>query len=274
MLNNMIEYKVIKHVNKNDYPETMINYVIYSHSSFLDILQIQTDYISGRGHLTLFINDNDSDLTEIYSKYDKVVFYDDNLSYGNKLLSCIKQIDYDYFLLVHDNDIVYHADNERLLELLSFLKNNNFDRIDFQLAYDFDRAHKDKINDDDLYLIKSSNTDTTANGYIYNVNPSIWKREALIEILVNHGYRDYRTIEHPDVQKFCLRYDIFKLFSKKVYRCGYFICLEPFRYLHITHSQKLLSFNNLPNGSYTDIQDVYIEIINKYNLKNSNKWIG
>ena len=89
-----------------------------------------------------------------------------------------------------------------------------------------------------------------------------------------YSHRDYRTIEHPEVQEFCLQFNIFKLYSKKQYNCGYFICLEPFKYLHITHSQHYLNLNSLHKESYKDIEIVYNEIINKYKLKNSNKWIN
>lgn len=272
----MIDYVAYKHSPKinTELINGPINYVIYSHSSFLDILKIQTDYVFGKGALTLFIDENNLDLTEIYSKYSRVIFYKDSLSYGHKLLSCINQIDYEYFILIHDNDILFETNDTTVLELLSFLKENNFDRLDFQLAYDFNRDHKDTIKDDDLYLIKSSNTDTAANGYPYNVNPSIWKRKTLITILNKYGDRDYRTIEHPDVQVFCSQFNIFKLFSKKIFRCGYFICLEPFKYLHITHSRNILSLKGLQEETYKDIIDEYGKIVDKYNLKESEKWIN
>lgn len=273
----MITYEIYKHnpfIDVNLIKNPTINYVIYSHSSFKDILNIQTDHVFGKGRLTLFINENDVNLDEIYSKYDKIVFYKDNLSYGHKLLSCLNQIDYEYFIFIHDNDILLNVDNTKMLEFLTFLKTNNFDRVDFQLAYDFNRTNKDDIKDDELYLIKSSNVDTTANGYIFNVNPSMWKRETLITILNNFGHRDYRTIEHPEVQIFCLQFNIFKLFSKKPLKCGYYICLAPFKYLHITHSGHILSPSQLPNGSCDDIINEYFEITKKYNLNKSDKWIN
>lgn len=33
----------------------MINYIVYSHTSYLDILKIQTDHMIDRGHLTLLL---------------------------------------------------------------------------------------------------------------------------------------------------------------------------------------------------------------------------
>ena len=81
----MIEYEIHKHVEELNEGD-VVNYMIYSHTEFLDLLDIQYDHLSGRGHLTLCINKNDLDLSELYSKYDHVVFYDGGLTYGQKLL--------------------------------------------------------------------------------------------------------------------------------------------------------------------------------------------
>lgn len=267
-----IKYEVYKHVAGNFNKDEVINYVVYSHSSFLDVLQIQTDHLEGKGNLTLLINKNDQDLDFIYDRYDKVVFYDGRLNYARKLSSCISVLEHDYFVLIHDNDILIHSDDETLKEFVHFLRSNDFDRIDFQLAYDYDLSHK--INDDSLFLIKSNNTDTLNKGYTYNVNPSIWKRDTLLDILTTYIDRDYRNIETDDVHEYCQKYNIFKLFANRKYNCGYFVCLEPFRYLHITHSQMLFSPKSIPEEMSKDIIDDYYRIVDKYNLRSSNKWIG
>jgi hypothetical protein len=269
--NTQVKYEIFKHVPEDNEVNDSINYVVYSHSSFIDMLQIQTDHIENKGHLTLFIDRNNNDLDFIYKRYDKVVFYDPNLPYGTKLLDCVNQIDYDYFVLIHDIDILIHVDTKTVLEFISFLRKNNFDRVDFQLAYDYDESHK--VNDDDLYLIKSSNTDTSNKGYAYNVNPSIWKRDALVEILSRFKDRDYREIESDEVQQFCSKFEIFKLYSRKRFRCGYFTCLSPFRYLHLTHSRMIFSPRHIPEEDSVDIIIDYNRIVDKYNLKNSDKWI-
>ena len=268
----MITFDIKKFEHEELPPENNLKIVVYSHSSFTDVLNIQLDYLKSKGELILFINNNNDNLQHIYDRFDNVIFYEDSLTYGNRLLSCVKQLPYDYFVLIHDNDILIHLDDSKVLNMVDFLRKNNYDRIDFQLAYDFDSTHGQTIEDDGLYLIKSSNTDTTNKGYPYNVNPSIWKRDTLIDILNNFGFRDYRTIEHPDTQNYAVKFDIFKLFSKHRYQCGYFICLEPFRYIHITHSQKYLNLNSIPRESYLDIEEEYNKIIDKYNLKTSNKW--
>ena len=77
----------------------MVNYIVYVNTDYLDVLEIQTDYISGRGNLTLFLNTNELDLTKLLSKYDKVIYYDGNDTYAKRLLTCLEQIDDEYLNL-------------------------------------------------------------------------------------------------------------------------------------------------------------------------------
>lgn len=269
----MITFEVKKFNLFDNVPEENLKIVVHSHSSFLDVLKIQIDYLHNVGDMILIINENNENLDSIYNKFEKVIFYNNSLPYGNRLLQTIEQVPYDYFIFIHDNDIVFNIDVKKVKSMFCFLRQNNYDRVDFQLAYDFDEMKGHEIGDDDLYYVKSSNTDTANKGYPYNVNPSIWKKDTLLDIMKNFGFRDYRTIEHPDTQNYAVQYSIFKLFSKNKFRCGYFICTEPFRYIHITHSQKYLNINSLPDGSCDDIKEEYDKIINKYNLKNSSKWM-
>ena len=55
-----------------------INYIVYGHTSYLDVLEIQTDYICSHGDVILFINSNDLGLDYLYDKYTRVIFYNDS----------------------------------------------------------------------------------------------------------------------------------------------------------------------------------------------------
>jgi DNA-directed RNA polymerase subunit E'/Rpb7 len=62
-------------------------------------------------------------------------------------------------------------------------------------------------------------------------------------------------------------------YSKKQFNCGYFILLDPFKYLHITHAQRFINLNEFHEQSIKDIKNIYIDIIEDFNLKNSPKWL-
>jgi hypothetical protein len=266
----------------------MINYVVYSHTDYLDVLKIQTDYVLPIKNKTLLINTNNLDLSEIYSKYDNIIFYNDNNPYPQRVSEGLRNIDDEFILFIHDIDILFYVDDDLISQLHSFLKFNNYDRIDLKHSgnvntstiyecsnmYDYNtwNKHNNVKDNNNLFLIKQDDP----SQYIYNVNPSIWKRESLIEIMDKFPTKNYRTIEDFDVQIFCKKYSIYKIFSKEKKECGHFDCIKNFIFFHISHNGKFVPLNGystIYGQSYIEYSNKYEEIINKYNLKKSNKWI-
>ena len=129
------------------------------------------------------------------------------------------------------------------------------------------RDEWNQLSQEDYYL--NEHTDPTT--YIFNVNPSIWKTSSLLELFTVFNDRTYRNIEYDDVQNYCTKYKIYSLYARNVLHCGYLKCLPFYKYLHITHYQRLLRFNGSFkdefNQSYIDAAKEYTEIVNKYNLK-------
>ena len=114
-----------------------ISICIYSHTSYLKILKIQTDYIKKYNYkLILIINKNELDLEDIYSIYDEVIFYDDLLPYSYRLISCLSKIYDDYLVLIHDIDIVLNIDINIIDNFIMFMYTNCIDRIDLKYNYD------------------------------------------------------------------------------------------------------------------------------------------
>jgi len=266
-----------------------INYIVYGHTSYLDVLKIQTDYITGRGNVTLFVNSNDLELSDLYAKYDRVIFYDDTVQYAARLIHCLNQIDDDYFLLVHDIDILLNVDDDVILKFYEFMKLHGVDRIDLKHTNNITGDNVVRVGNtpvvewetlpsnhitEGIFLIPQLNQ----NDFIYNVNPSIWKRESFLELLNRFPDKTYRTIEGIDVQSFATKFYVYKLHSNENIECGYFICLNIFKFLHISHSSKLLtlndSFKTAYGQSYAPIGEEYKKIVEKYDLKSSSKWVN
>ncbi len=68
----------------------MLTYIVYSHTEFLDVLLTQTHYLKSYDNKVLLINKSDEDLSDLYSNYKQVIFYDDTLSYASRLLEIKK----------------------------------------------------------------------------------------------------------------------------------------------------------------------------------------
>lgn len=59
----------------------MTNYIIYSHTSYLKILEIQTDHVCHLKNTTLIINENDLDVSYIYMKNTKTFYFTKTLTH-------------------------------------------------------------------------------------------------------------------------------------------------------------------------------------------------
>jgi hypothetical protein len=267
-----------------------LTYVIYSHTEFLDMLEIASDYASKIKNKVLLINKTDDDISHILSKFDSVIYYDDSLPYTNKVSDAVSKINSKYILFTHEVDIILNVENEIIEKLCDFMEFNNVDRIDLQpnggneKGIYYKISEKDPIESWGCYENihnpeKELESDyhylglhTQMGTYVFNVNPSIWKRETYIELFKKFKNRTYRDVEYDDVQEYCSNggLKVFNLYSNKLLLCGYMNSLPFYKYMHITHYGRLLrfdgSFRTEFEQSYIDVANDYIDIINKYKL--------
>jgi len=259
----------------------MIPYIVYSHSEFLDALLTQTYYLKSYDNKILLINKSDEDLTDLYSNYKQVVFYDDKLPYPSRLLS-LSELNLDYALFIHDIDVVINRDDFIIEHLLEKMITLGMDRVDLQYQ-NIRRTHNTTGELIDIELKPTGNTtlqmpfwwensedlrfyltkQDDVNHYIYNVNPSIWKISTFMEIMSEFKNETYRSIEGPLTQEFCKRYRIYKLYGPHIL-CGGMGCLPFFQFIHITHGGKLLPLvgHNLDES----LVDTYKFMIKKFSL--------
>ena len=234
----------------------MIPICVYSNSDYNDVLQIQAEYISAiKSNKYLLTNNAHNDHS--FSVFDEVIRYDDSKPYATRLHS-LKNLKHKYVLFMHDMDILIHKDDSILLNLVDHMEKNNIDRIDLK-HHSVSPSESIIKLDDKINLVLQKDV----NQYIYNVNPSIWKIESLLKIMELFSYCSYRAIENLQVQTYAKNQQIYKLTGSNKVRCGYFICMEYFQYLHITHhGQFLPNTNNLldefPSKEYEKIYSKYI----------------
>jgi len=266
-----------------------LTYVFYSHTDFLDMLQIASDYSKKIKNKILLINENNILSEDIKNNFNEIIFYDDTLPYSTKLGKVLSNIKSKYILFTHEVDIILDIDKDIIDKLVEYMDYKNLDRIDLQPNAGNDKGEyvkiskNEKVTDwidyenifdpynqlshEDWYIGVHNNP----RSYIFNVNPSIWKVESFLEILTKFDGRTYRNIEYDDVQDFCTKFKIYNLYARHVLQCGYLKCLPFYKYLHITHYQRLLrfdgSFRDEFNQSYSDASKEYVDIVNNYNLK-------
>ena len=240
-----------------------MKYVIYSHTDYLDILSIQTEYLKLYSNKILLINTTELDISNITTQYNEVIYYDDSLPYASRLLS-LSVLKDQYVLFIHDIDILVHHDPELIDSFTEYMSKNNVDRIDLQVRHSWD-YNTPKVNFNNIILSKQENS----NNYIYNVNPSIWKLSSLLDVMYTFKNESYRSIENAPTQIYCKKLNVYKLYSDNYIRCGWFSCLDFFQFIHITHHGKLLP--KIKNNLDIHLISVYTDITNKILEINPNR---
>ncbi len=269
-------------------------HVFYSHTDFMDILTIASDYCVNIENKVLLINNKELLSQDIIDNYDNnIIVYDDSLPYSDKLAIALKQVDSKYILFTHEVDIVLNMNHNILNKLVGFMEYDGVDRIDLQpnggnnygryIKIDNDINYRNWLRFDDVMdpYNQLSHTDyylgihDDPRSYIFNVNPSIWKKDTFIELLTQFKGRTYRNIEYDDVQDYCTKYKIYNLYTRYPLLCGYLQCLDFYKYLHITHYGRFLRYDNTHkdefNQSYKDAAKEYREILEKYELMYSDR---
>lgn len=245
-----------------------LKYVVYSHTDYLDVLQLQTESLKYYNNKILLINKNNNDLLDLYKYYNEVIFYEDTLPYASRLLY-LSNIKDEYILFIHDIDVIIKKDDYILSTIKNFMCENNIDRVDLQVRVEWDRSNRDILkfnhNNTEIELRKQTNV----SNYIFNVNPSIWKTSSFLDVLNKFKNETYRTIENDSVMNYCRKYNIYKLYSNNPIKCGWFSCLSFFQFIHVTHKGKLLPKTH--NQLDTSLQLEYDNMINKLFKCNTNK---
>lgn len=258
-----------------------MKYVVYTHTDYLDITKIHSDHLFFQNSI-LLINKNTFELDEIYSKFSEVIFYDDNQSYAKKLIQCVSKINEEYFILMHDMDILIDINKDKINEITNYVINNGIDRL-YLLHYPYllDKSDDiinidtfEKVNDNNLGSVIYRITPEGIGDFGshmwsgYGVNPSICKKTAMMDIWEKFPDKTYRNIEDYYVGTYAVNNYKFYIFSSNLpINTGHFSVLEYFKYIHITHYGKLL----IPNEQMdSDTKKYYIDnILYKYKFNRS-----
>lgn len=257
-----------------------LRYVTYSHSDYLDVLQIHTDHhVKKKKKTSLLINKCDLPPT-ISSHYENVIYYDEALPYASRIYTAISSIEEDFFLLMHDNDILISEKPNLMHMLATIFRHRKMDRLDLQ--HTPLQNVNGLINVNYEYQLTKQhyffNTKMGTN-YVYNVNPSIWKKECLLEVTKKFHNLNYREMEQEAVQKFCSNKEFYKVHCpnpQQVQHAGHFLCSEMFVFFHITHGGKFVPKDGTTvyGQSYRDVASRYKGIINRYNLTENKRGFG
>ena len=98
--------------------------VLYTHDDYKDIWPItfgQMDIFLKEYKKIIFVNRDNSDIPQNYIK----IYYDDRLTYKDRVLSCLHTLGNDVILFLHEDMILYDEPNHAILKEYSLLIRDN-----------------------------------------------------------------------------------------------------------------------------------------------------
>jgi hypothetical protein len=248
--------------------------VCYSHSEYSDVLRVQSEFLHSIPYEKVLLVDKPSELP-----FTKTILYDDTLNFTKKVYTTVSQIQDEYILFYHDNDIILHIDITDINKMITLMKENNIDRIDLKHYSN----NTPGIFTKSIYEINSNTSvcvydKSTTFKIIYNVQPSLWKRSALLDIMNKFDYT-YRDVESSVIQDYCRKTKNMAFLSTKTHISnGYMIVTPSYVYFHIVHSGRLMPVNPI-NGWVNDgidieILHIYKTILSTYSFNRAmHKWL-
>jgi hypothetical protein len=228
--------------------------VVASHSSYSDILQIQSDYIK-----KLNVNIETVLLYDIPTTlpFDRVIIYDPTLSWTDRMAFCLSQIEDTHLLFIKDMDILLNMEVNFINDIVLKMHEHNIDRVDLCQST---RAANDVINvTNDINIITVHDTH-----YRFNVGPALWKTSTFLDIMHTFPNRGYRDIEFGDVQEYCLKFNMYDVHSQDEIQSAFFKVPRQFTTMHITSSNMLINEEN--NGMDSELKDIYKTILSTYSI--------
>jgi hypothetical protein len=248
-----------------------ITLITYSHTDYSDIWPIVCAYIEHIKDTSIrkifACNKSTTDVT--IKNYDAIVFYDDSKTYPQKLLEIMNYVTTKYVILIHDNDITINFNINKLLNLISLCNTHDIDRCMFGMVPRQDII----ITDNDIYLTDARGTNIGPHFCTpYDVGPSIWKKECIVDVMTKFKNETYRTIETSEIQNYLKQYKIYALTTSPNYRPVYQIARpfpDCFQILHMIQCGKW--FEPI---YYMDLEEVFKKILLLFKIDMNIRGVG
>jgi hypothetical protein len=217
--------------------------LIYTHTESFDILYCSLkrfERFMPNTRYSICINDAKQFTDKFRSEFsfDAVYEYDDSKPFGTKLMSVIEQIETDYVLYFHENDIlVDYVDMASLETCYQVMKDKSIDQLRLYCT-----GCKPTLVPEQMFPIEK--TDFRQ----FCTRPTIWKRSALLDIATRFKHKHYGgdDFEAEEVQTYVrdnfVSYAIFTINDTLLSRKMWLYQSRVFPVLYATISRKWTDF--------------------------------
>jgi hypothetical protein len=233
--------------------------LIFTHSDYQDIWPIVTDALQKnvKDRKISFAVNAQADLSLL--KDFTIYTYNDANPYAKRLAEVCNQAGSDYLFFFHDVDVLMSFDSKRLDELLAWIHTHDVDR--FVLGVLPSRLLVEKQGD--LSIGKSGLNICDWFTTPYDVGPSIWKRQTMLDLMTKHSTETYRSIESSAIQEDLAQKQVFGLCKSDVpirFTIGRPYS-EWFSFCHI-----LVRGKWIPPLAYQSYQDFFRDLLDTYKV--------
>ena len=179
---------------------TKFNMILYSHTDYMDVCEVffnQMEKFVPDYEKTIFINQDNNLIPKNYTK----IYYDNNLPYRERLLSCLNKIDSEIILFIHEDMFLYdHIDKKIILEFVNLILE---DKVDFIKLIKTD-GH---LGGCDIH----PNLVASPKYNLFSIQPTLCSRNKLIKILEIVNANSIYDIEY-NISKTCIDLGLTKSF--------------------------------------------------------------
>lgn len=229
--------------------------ICHCHNNYNDIWEPYFNNIFQLPFKKIIAVNKDSFLKKLNK--DLIIEYDESIPFAQRMLYILNYVETKYIIYIQDNFIPVSYDYNKINICVEWLNTNNYDGLQLYINNcDSNTDNLIKITDD-IYTYYNS-----VISYPYSVHPSIWNKESLINIFINHKNSIYRNIE-LDVSNYVNNnFKVFRLanIGKTIQTNGCKL-LPFFQYIHIINFRY---FNHYDD--FADLRETYLKLIDDYKL--------
>ena len=167
-----------------------ICYVVYTNSKCSDVWEMFIGQQKKYSDIPIyFISDK-----KVPGQESNTFLYEDNKPYYESWVRALTEIDFDFFIYLQEDFILYNNVNEeKILDLINFLNNSEYSFIRLIKS---GNLNSNKVHEN-LYEIESNNSD------IFSMQPTIWKTDDYLKIM--EGVKEEKWLETPHYRYFMIQ---------------------------------------------------------------------
>ena len=237
----------------------MCEVIVFTHSDYNDIWPIVCDSLQ-QAHIEMNIHFAVNAGAEVASlKPWEVYTYDEAKPYASRLIEVLQKVNSPYVFFFHDIDVIRSFDNQRFLQLLTWMKNEEVDR--FYMGVFGSKQFERHIGD--MPIGKSGLNICEWFTTPYDVGPSVWKTKTFLELMEQFKDETYRSIEASGIQHVLAKNKIYG-FCKGNFEIKFTIgrpFTEWFSFCHM-----LVRGKWIPPEAFQSHFNFFVEIPQKYGI--------